>query len=454
MRALLAETAGWKERYENALRAVLAFADRVYGPNTLAFRPQWRALDRSLIIATIYPLAIFLTGWTFGGSGILGVPGAGLRLLPDLPMLARPLFLAGIAASVLAFVYLPRLPLLKRADAWLLARTGETAKPDAIGTISIFAVSALWLGSALLVSRYIYIMPIILPLYLLVLMIFGASMSGFSFLALYFVVALLNYLFLKFEPSGLVLGLLVFAALPALNAVFDWLSVNATRFLLAESLRAPASAGPLARLRPAALLALDLAVALVCLSGLAFALGFLLEAANAVKIRLDGIPIQWVSTVAAATHAPFTEGFLYTGMLITTLVPTLVHLVFGLLAILGIGRATAPALAARITDDMSPGDKQAVAGYCARCGWRNGTGVLLAAGLSLSLMAMIFRWGFATTDETGKELPHPVAAYFVRITLCGASLIRGSCPLASGRIDPMPIRVPAPAPAVPPVIRL
>lgn len=117
----------------------------------------------------------------------------------------------------------------------------------------------------------------------------------------------------------------LYALLPLLNAVLDWLSWAVTRRLL----RAAATKTKADRWAPlwlAAELLIDLLFALVCLVVLAALLALAFESRNQFG---SGVPWDWRNIAEAAARAPFTEGILVTGMLATTFVPTLLHLGFG-----------------------------------------------------------------------------------------------------------------------------
>ena len=67
-----------------------------------------------------------------------------------------------------------------------------------------------------------------------------------------------------------------------------------------------------------------------CLVALALALPLAIEGMNSLISLLGGAPIDWRAMLATARAAPFTEGLMVTGMVLTTLLPTLIHLALGL----------------------------------------------------------------------------------------------------------------------------
>jgi len=226
-------------------------------------------------------------------------------------------------------------------------------------------------------------------------------------------------------PPVVSLWLIFFCFLPLINALFDYVSLQAARILLAS-----AAAETLNGAKLLLDLFLDIVIALLCLGGLAFCTGLLLEAASHFNASATGREIYWAAHLIAATQSVFGDGFLFVGMLMTTLVPTIIHLVLGLVAITLQGAHRAAALAARIKDGMDEADIQAVAHHQATRQTRRVAGVLLALGLSAGLVAVIFRIGIDTVDATGHATPHPAMNYLVRVTMCGASIVNGrACPL-------------------------
>jgi hypothetical protein len=70
---------------------------------------------------------------------------------------------------------------------------------------------------------------------------------------------------------------------------------------------------------------LDAAAALCFLGLLAALLPACIAAFNALMIQLEAPVLDWRDYLAVTMHAPFTEGLSVTLMLVTTLLPTLLH---------------------------------------------------------------------------------------------------------------------------------
>jgi hypothetical protein len=124
------------------------------------------------------------------------------------------------------------------------------------------------------------------------------------------------------------IALLFLLALPWLNGLLDWVSLSVSRCLgrgIVAEWDSPA------RLATTLVFAvLDLVLAVVFAFVVAWLLAFGIEAA-AVLLRLSLGLDQYVWDAAAA---PWTTGFWATFMVLSTLVPTAVHLVFAVGAVL------------------------------------------------------------------------------------------------------------------------
>jgi len=119
--------------------------------------------------------------------------------------------------------------------------------------------------------------------------------------------------------------------LPMVNALLDWLSWIVTRFFL----RRVAQVTP--TWRGAVMLVLelgaDLAAALVLFLALVVLLPNGIEIINAILSLAGRAEFDWRDIVVRANEAPLSEGLFVLGMLVTTLVPTFVHITRGLASI-------------------------------------------------------------------------------------------------------------------------
>ena len=117
---------------------------------------------------------------------------------------------------------------------------------------------------------------------------------------------------------------------PCLNALFDWPSWAVSRWLMGR-LRADATLSGFYRRAVALLahLAIDGAIAIACLFGLAI---LLINMSHVMDVS-----DLWSETLSAAREAPFSAtGSTMTVMLLSTLVPTALHLFFALFALAAI----------------------------------------------------------------------------------------------------------------------
>lgn len=126
-----------------------------------------------------------------------------------------------------------------------------------------------------------------------------------------------------------VILLFFFLVLPLANAVWDWLSWVASRWLGRHLLRTLADErGPWARTWAVAwhgLLDLAIAVALLLAMAWALAFGFALYDEIATWKEARSAFPELAAMVTSAAAAPFGAGFWLTAMLVTTLFPTLLH---------------------------------------------------------------------------------------------------------------------------------
>ena len=160
------------------------------------------------------------------------------------------------------------------------------------------------------------------------------------------VVALLAFLFVAMlalpvpdvEIPGA--GLLFLMILPWLNAIFDWLSWAVSRWL-GRGLVAlydrqvpppgayvsPAPSRGRFMLAYAGHMALDLAAALALLAGLAWAMPAGIDTFNAFAVWLGNpAPLPLEAYLCSAAKAPWPQGAWAGAMLVSTLVPTILHL--------------------------------------------------------------------------------------------------------------------------------
>lgn len=131
-----------------------------------------------------------------------------------------------------------------------------------------------------------------------------------------------------------------------------------------------------------------------------------------------------------AIRAPFTEGILVTGMLVTTLVPTVIHVGVGLGHICAAFLPDCRSAASLINDDMSVGEKQRVAAvlvYRKLC-W--------IPGMALAVIGTVWVF-FLLSLVVG-----PVAQTLGLVAECAASLVNGECTWPVVPTPPLPAQSP------------
>lgn len=256
-------------RYRARIRGLNALFDRWQGG--IGSRKQF---GWCLRVAFIYPIALFAIAWLFGGSGEL----AGFDLLPpDQGFLRRLVTLSAVLAIGFGYIFL-----LANLD-----------KIQSFITRILLKIFGLGDGSSTPIRRNL----------IGVLALAGAVAAAATLLTFY-------------------------VALPMANAGIDWLSWTATRWFLRRMERIPEGWAGAALLT--AEIVIDLGIAILCLIALAVFLPNVIEALNMLFESLDDAQtINWQIMVETAIRAPLSEGLLVTGMLFTTLIPTIIHLVYG-----------------------------------------------------------------------------------------------------------------------------
>lgn len=125
--------------------------------------------------------------------------------------------------------------------------------------------------------------------------------------------------------SFVALWIFLLLLLPLSNAVLDWLSWGVTRFLLRRA--AQSGGGFLGWVVLIGELIIDLLAAALFLTALATLLPVVFEVWNRVGFVAH---IDWVQMANDAYRDPFGAGLMVTGMLVTTFLPTAIHLSYGL----------------------------------------------------------------------------------------------------------------------------
>ncbi len=338
-RQLQAQTAF--DAYQARLRGLNRRLDDFFGS-----AKGYLAFDRCLSIAFLYPIFLFVMAWIGGAGGTL----ATLRVLPDLGSLPDRLFYAVLLAGLGGVWFL----LLRNLDRlgnpvervlWWLARLDEATAPLMTRRIIKGAAFAGFVAFAVAFAGAVAFAFAFAPAGVGV----GAVVVGFAF-AVAFAAAAAAADGVAF---AFVIALFVFyVGLPVLNALLDFASWGVTRFFLNRI--ASHESGRRVWLWLALELVLDLAAAVGFLVFLAVLLPFAISLAN-LAFSAAGLPtVNWRAHLDAAEQAPFPKGVLVIGMLMTTLIPTALHLTIGLAALPTAFHRSARDLAGYIPDHPAP----------------------------------------------------------------------------------------------------
>ncbi|MEM9206151.1 MAG: hypothetical protein AAGA88_07465 [Pseudomonadota bacterium] len=273
-------------RYRARIRGLNALFDRWQGGIG-----SWQQFGWCLHVAFLYPIALLAIVWLF-------TTGATSGLLSPVQTymftVAAPVTLLALGSIYAALVF--ELDKIQSKVIWILSIStalGVGAKfHSRLFSLSVIAIAFAFAGAV----------AVSIPV---ALVFTDAFTTTFAAILLTF-----------------------FLLLPVANSSIDWLSWSATRWFLRRMVRVPegwVGAGMLA-----IEIVVDLGVAIVCLIALAVVLPNAFQISGVIlSLSVDPQPFEWHALVEAATHAPFSEGLLVTGMLFTTLIPTIIHLVYG-----------------------------------------------------------------------------------------------------------------------------
>ena len=282
---------GRAARYRGLITAGLGAAGRFYGET---LRPSWRGYGACLVIAFAYPTLLWLLAWGFDGPGVL----AGDRQLDD----TTPTWRRFLAVPVLLGVGLGFAWYWRNFDRWSdrIAQGVSVALgraqlhrilPDRAVVAVVAVVAGVAVGAAVALGTVGTVGAVV-----------GVGGVG---------------------AVDAVVYALLFLLLPFANAALDHLSVQVSRLLLADLIR---RAGPWQWLVVAGHVLLDIIAAALFLVGLAILLPVVLQAANLGFVGLGWPVVEWRLYLDAARADPFGAGLTVTGMLATTLIPTVLHL--------------------------------------------------------------------------------------------------------------------------------
>lgn len=316
------------------------------------FGPSWsfKAFDRSLALAFIYPLLVVLVAWALGGPFRLGLDAMDSDSA-SVPNFLRWIFVVGLPAFLVAQVYWARLVLVAtRAVAARFDSLASRLDGSRVASVVVFTSRAsLALGSGAAGASVMAFAAIgtglalgaVVPDFLRAAIVWTvaciaglALMFGIRFALIVafvaFVASVASIVGVVFDntAAGSAVGaamLPLLVVVPVLNSVFDFMSWLASRRLFMRLARRGPTTGQLL-LRTIGHVALDAGLAVVFLVGLAVVLpaGMALYSHAILAVGAEaGFP--WRDYLGAAGAEPWGAGLAVTAMLVTTLVPTLLH---------------------------------------------------------------------------------------------------------------------------------
>lgn len=314
--------AGAFGRYRLAIRDLNGWLDAWFGPST-----SGQALERCIAIAFVYPAVLFVATLIVAAAARGQIApyeiGVFLVVTAVAGYLAHRVFrlLYRLSTNFWRFV---------GGDSGLIRLIARVVL-GALAVIIAFAIA--FVIASTVAGAFAEAGTIILAIivaFALAFTLAGVLAAAGTAAAMGLLLAL-TVAALAFAGKFAFLLLLFFVLLPMVNALLDWLSWIVTRFFL----RRVAQVTP--TWRGAGLLiaelGADLAAAIVLFLGLVVLLPNGIEIINAVLAITGRAAFDWREIVVRANEAPLSEGLFVIGMLITTLVPTFIHLTRGLAGI-------------------------------------------------------------------------------------------------------------------------
>lgn len=358
-------------RYKLAVGEFNSFLDDWFGPSVGS-----KAMGRCFQIALLYPLTLFVFVWLVSGrtpvSSLYGVETSA-AFVDRFWRICVLIMCTCVLVWPLVNLYSLE-DFASRADHRSFKSLKANAFVKKLISVSVYI--------NVLVNGFYYFLTMILLSILfagvclaghyvasmfgvMFILIFGSAasvsfadrgvISRTHILFLLFLITLSIFLALISQGSGgvslrnLYFVLVMYLIVPLLNAGMDWASWGITRFFLNRVARAENSIlGAFAIIID---VFSDFMFGFILLFLLSISLPFGIEIMNLLISSYGGEPVDWVTSLKIAVRDPWGEGLFVTGMLVTTLVPTFLHLVAGLAGVFFAWTPDAQALADRIPYD-------------------------------------------------------------------------------------------------------
>jgi hypothetical protein len=293
-----------------------------------------QGFDKHLNYSVIYSLFFFYLIWLFGGSGIIGTH----ELLPNNTRITITLFLL----FVIVCVY----PIAKYEQEIILFLRKKIPTLSHISNAWIETLFwAIAIGLIVVVGIGIGIGGVVRGVAIGLIVVVGRGGGLLGVIGLVIIgVGSIN--------SGIISYLLFFLFLPFINAIFDYISMYFSRFFAQQILKTNS------KLKIFVDALLDLIIAIILLYLLAETLYFVLNLANVYLIKDETMFIPIDPYKEQILLNPFHQDILWiTFMLISTLIPTILHMFLATYALLAYF-VTKPHLHELVTklNDLKPND--------------------------------------------------------------------------------------------------
>ena len=239
----------------------------------------------------------------------------------------------------------------------------------------------------------------------------------YYYLIVYFANRVIPYHVSEKDAAVLVLVLI----LPFLNALVDWLSWGTSRLFLSRAACGPGGVLGAVRLSIELLLALLIGVGFLVFLAVILANG--IEFFNYLQ-SLQNLPqLKWLSQVEEAEGEPWNKGLMVMGLLLTTLMPTFLHIVAGLAGIFLAWTPDARRLVAEIPykpgDETQPSLAEIRKDEIFWTLYRGRFWLVVAVPLTFLLMAILF--------EAFSVFVYPYGHFLAAVARCSTAWSHGQC---------------------------
>jgi hypothetical protein len=442
-RKWLIETLGGVTPYEGYIAAISTFNMKLNG----WFGARWsgHAFSRCLQLAYIYPIALSFLSIAIGAdsSGLW----ASLAFIGGAPVI---IYIAGF------------LPYLSRLQKYAALRTLHfppiiTVTMRIVGVLTPFVGA--FVGTVAVSGASVTIADTHISLFITFGWIAGVPVcgigyvvaealtrvfAGYPFFILVVIYAIMNIVALAFAflfsfsfsysiafpvsfagSVAFICIAMLLLLIPLFNAALDWLSWGVTRYFLEKAEKSTSTT------RGIILLFMELLADFLIAALLLVSLAVLLVMGSELMTQLvnpfANSRVPWESVLSAFQAKPWGTGLIVTGMLITTLIPTFLHLVAGVAGVFFAWSPNAKAIAHKISYDpasednqpvMSEIDKELIVRKLRQMRWWTVPACVL--------VVLIFAGFYGLFSLTGESF----LVFLVDVARCGGALAgNGVCPL-------------------------